>query len=93
MKLLPSMKIYTNGCLYVVYQLYIGMHMLSLFHIYTNIYVIIYMWQVVHRYAGWIGGLSHQSSNLSHLCNLLQKVVIRALSDTNQVDVGSELPD
>ena len=42
------------------------------------------MWQgCVHRYARWIGGLSHQSSNLSCLCNpLLQKVVIHALLDT-----------
>ena len=41
------------------------------------------MWQrFVHRYARWIGGLSHQSSNLSCLCNLLQKVVIRTLLDT-----------
>ena len=36
----------------------------------------------LHRDARWIGGLSHQSSNLSHLCNLLQKVVIHACSDT-----------
>ena len=36
----------------------------------------------VHRYTRWIGGLSHQSSNLSHLHNLLQKVVIHALLDT-----------
>ena len=36
----------------------------------------------VHRDSMWIGGLSHQSSNLSHLCNLLQKVVICACSDT-----------
>ena len=36
----------------------------------------------VHRYARWIGGLSHQSSNLSCLCNLLQKVVIHASLDT-----------
>ena len=35
-----------------------------------------------HRDTRWIGGLSHQSSNLSHLCNLLQKVVICACSDT-----------
>ena len=41
------------------------------------------MWQdVVHRYARWIGGLSHQSSDLSHLCNPLQKVVIHALLNT-----------
>ena len=36
----------------------------------------------VHRDARWIGGLSHQSSDLSHLHNLLQKVVIHALLDT-----------
>ena len=36
----------------------------------------------LHRDARWIGGLSHQSSNLSHLCNLLQKVVIWACSNT-----------
>ena len=35
----------------------------------------------VHRYTRWIGGLSHQSSNLSHLYNLLWKVVIHALLD------------
>ena len=43
----------------------------------------IYMWHgVVHRYARWIGGLSHLSSNFSCLCNLLQKVVICALLNT-----------
>ena len=36
----------------------------------------------LHRDTRWIGGLSHQSSNLSHLCNPLQKVVICACSDT-----------
>ena len=36
----------------------------------------------VHRDARWIGGLSHQSGNLSNLCNPLQKVVIHASSDT-----------
>ena len=41
------------------------------------------MWQgLVHRYARWICWLSHQSSDLSHLCNSLQKVVICALLDT-----------
>ena len=35
-----------------------------------------------HRDARWIGGLSHQSSKLSHLCYLLQKVVVHACSDT-----------
>ena len=44
--------------------------------------VCIYICDQVHRDARWIGGLSHQSSDLSHLCNLLQKVVIRAFSDT-----------
>ena len=37
---------------------------------------------VLHRYTRWIGGLSHQSSDLSCLHNLLQKVVIHALLDT-----------
>ena len=36
----------------------------------------------VHRDTRWIGGLSHQSSDLSHLCSQLQKVVICASSDT-----------
>ena len=36
----------------------------------------------VHRYARWIGRLSHQSSNLSCSHNMLQKVVICALLDT-----------
>ena len=36
----------------------------------------------LHRDARWIGGLSHQSSNLSCLCNPLQKVVVHARSDT-----------
>ena len=36
----------------------------------------------MHRYARWIGELSHQSSNLSHLSNPLQKVVICALLNT-----------
>ena len=40
------------------------------------------MWQVTQGHARWIGGLSHQSSNLSCLCNLLQKIVICAYSDT-----------
>ena len=35
-----------------------------------------------YRDAMWIGGLSHQSSNLSHLGYLLQKVVVHACSDT-----------
>ena len=37
---------------------------------------------VVLRYARWISGLSHHSNNLSHLHNLLQKVVIHALLNT-----------
>ena len=36
----------------------------------------------VQRYARWIGRLSHQSSDLSHPHNPLQKVVIHALLDT-----------
>ena len=36
----------------------------------------------MHRDAKWIGGLSNQSSNLSCLCNLQQKSVIHACSDT-----------
>ena len=36
----------------------------------------------LHRYVRWIGGVSHQSTNLSHLCNPLQKVVICALPNT-----------
>ena len=36
----------------------------------------------VHRDAMWIGGLSHQSSDLSCLCNPPQKVVICALLNT-----------
>ena len=54
-------------------------------HAWMHIYVArhIYVWQgVMLRYARWIGGLSHQSSNLSHLPNPLQKVVICALIDT-----------
>ena len=56
---------------------------------------IVYMWQgVVHRYVRWIGGLSHQSNDLSHLCNLLQKVVIHALLNTGFKGIqGSDLPD
>ena len=34
-----------------------------------------------HRDARWIGGLSHQSSDLSCLCYLLQKVVVHACSN------------
>ena len=36
----------------------------------------------VHRDTRWIGVLSNQSSNLSCICNRLQKVVIHALLDT-----------
>ena len=36
----------------------------------------------MNRYARWIGGISHQSIDLSCLHNLLQKVVICALLDT-----------
>ena len=35
-----------------------------------------------HRDARWIGGLSHQSSNLSCCCYSLQKVVVHACSNT-----------
>ena len=42
----------------------------------------LHMCDRVHRDARWIGGLSHQSSNLSHLCYSLQKVVVHAFSDT-----------
>ena len=41
-----------------------------------------YICDRVHRYASWIGGISHQSNDLSHLCNLLWKVAIHALLDT-----------
>ena len=48
-----------------------------------NIFIPIYMWQrFMHRYTRWISGLSHQSTDLSCLCNLLQKVVICVLLDT-----------
>ena len=36
----------------------------------------------MHRFARWIGGLSHQISNLSHLQNLVWEVVIHALLNT-----------
>ena len=36
----------------------------------------------LHRDARWIGGLSHQSSNLSCICSSLQKVVVCACSNT-----------
>ena len=36
----------------------------------------------VHRDTRWISGLSHQSSNLSCLCNPLWEAVIHALLDT-----------
>ena len=35
-----------------------------------------------HRDAMWIGGLSHQSSDLSSLCYMLQKVVVCTCSNT-----------
>ena len=35
-----------------------------------------------HKDTMWIGGLSHQSSDLSHPHYLLQKVVVHACSDT-----------
>ena len=35
-----------------------------------------------HRDARWIGGLTHQSNNLSHLCYSLQKVLVCACSNT-----------
>ena len=47
-----------------------------------HIYIGVCVCDRSHRYARWIGRLSHQSSNLSHLCNPLQKVVILALPDT-----------
>ena len=37
---------------------------------------------MLHRDARWIGRHSHQSSDLSHLCYLLQKVVVHASSNT-----------
>ena len=41
------------------------------------IYIYIYIWQFHiggwHRYARWAGMLSHQTSDLSHPCNLLPK--------------------
>ena len=48
----------------------------------TNLYTVPYICDRLHRDARWIGGLSHQSSDLSHLCNLLQRVVIHALLNT-----------
>ena len=44
--------------------------------------IALYICDRVHRYARWNGRLSHQSSNLSHPCNLLQKIVIHALLNT-----------
>ena len=41
-----------------------------------------YISDQAHRDARWIGGLSHQSSDLSCICNLLQMVVICTFSDT-----------
>ena len=41
---------------------------------YIYIYIYIYDRSVgVHRYTRWTGRLSHQTSNLSHPCNLLPK--------------------
>ena len=42
----------------------------------------LYICDRLHRDARWIDGLSHQSSNLSHLCYLLKKVVVCACSNT-----------
>ena len=57
-----------------------NIHSFHSFHIY--IYMCVCVCDRVHRHARWIGGLSHQSNNLSCLCNLLQNVVNHALLDT-----------
>ena len=44
--------------------------------------VCVYTCDRVQRDARWIGGLSHKSSDLANLCNLLQKVVLSAFSNT-----------
>ena len=44
--------------------------------------VCVYVCDRLHRDTRWIGGLSHQSSDLSHLCNLLWKFAICACSNT-----------
>ena len=63
---------------------YQGVH-LVLFPFILNFIVrniVTYMCDRSHSDARWIGGLSHQSGNLSHLHNLLQKVVICPCSNT-----------
>ena len=47
----------------------------------------------VHRYTRWTGRLSHQTSHLSHPCNLLQKGCDLCFAWYQvQGDVGSDLP-
>ena len=47
----------------------------------------------VHRYTRWTGRLSHQTSNLSHPCNLLLKGCDLCFAQYwVQGDVGSDLP-
>ena len=48
----------------------------------------------LHRYTRWIGSLSHQTSNLSHPCNLLPKGCDPCLTWYQvQGDTGNDLPD
>ena len=47
----------------------------------------------VHRYTRWIGRLSHQTSDLSHPCNLLPKGCDPCCAQNwVQGDAGSDLP-
>ena len=79
---------FPNTVLNYMLQMYILVLMKSIKIIWQILYIYMYVCMCVcvcdslHRDARWIGGLSHQSSDLSHLHNLLHKVVIRACSDT-----------
>ena len=47
----------------------------------------------VHRYTRWTGRLSHQTSNLSHPCNLLLEGCDLCFAQYQvQAEVGSDLP-
>ena len=77
---LMCMDMCVNMCMCVC--MYESMHVSNQACMGVCMYICVYICGRLHRDARWIGGLSHQSSNLSCLCNLLQKVVVHACSDT-----------
>ena len=68
-------------CIYIYFIFWFWTWVMNVFDL-GYVIIFLYMCDRVHRYTRWIGRLSHQSSDLSCLCNLQWKVEIHAMFNT-----------